>query len=92
MKVDILELLDYLSRTGVEMNQMNIIKEDADEVFGVSLNNYTGVVGNDANEPVKRGMYLYSDAFDNDAELLNMADRIYNHENESTKILYFAVE
>lgn len=57
-----------------------------------NIKNFIGVIGEKSNEKVKKGMYLYSDAFDNDAELMNMADEIYNHENgDNTKILYFEI-
>lgn len=92
MRTDILELLDYLSRTGVDMTAMQIATEDSDTGFGGTLKNFIGVIGKKPNEKVKKGVYLYSDAFDNDAELMNMADEIYNHENgDNTKILYFEI-
>ena len=92
MRTDILDLLDYLSRTGVEMNAMQIATEDSNVEFGGTLKNFIGVIGKKANEKVKKGMYLFSDSFDNDAELMNMADEIYNHENgDNTKILYFEI-
>ena len=87
MKANIFDLLDYLSRTGADMCSMNIVKKDG----YATLKEYTGVVGKHSDECVKKGMYLYSDAFDNDAELLSMADAIYNHEIENIKILYFAI-
>jgi hypothetical protein len=92
MRTNILELLDCLSRTGVDMTAMQITTEDSDVEFGGTLKNFIGVIGEKSNEKVRKGMYLYSDAFDNDAELMNMADEIYNHENgDNTKILYFEI-
>jgi len=91
MKTNVLDLLDYLSRTGVEMGAMCVYKQDTAPEFGATLQRDLGVIGSKGNEGVKRGLYLYSDVFDNDADLLMMADEIYNHENENCKILYFAI-
>ena len=88
MKTELFDLLDYLSRTGAEMNAMSIVKEDREYA---TLKESFDIVGEKRNEIVKKGMYLYSNEFDNDAELFNMADEIYNHNSENVFILYFSI-
>ena len=88
MKTNILDLLDYLSRTGVEMDALTINKHD----LIITLQQYIGVSGNAKGEVAKKGMYLLSSYFDNDSVLMNMADNIYDyHDDDSAKVLYFAI-
>ena len=91
MKTNILDLLDYLIKTGESMDNLKVVKSNSK----ITLKDYFGVRGESEQEETKRGLYLYNsfaDTFIDDTELLNMADEIYSHESYTAHILYFEID
>ena len=82
-----LEFLDMISEFMEPC--INVVTEDRDVRFGGTLFNYCGVVGKHSSDAVKKGVYLFADAFNNDARLILKATAVYQDEN-GTMILYYS--
>jgi hypothetical protein len=86
-----MEILEFLGMISPFVEPcINVVTADRDAAFfGGTLSAYCGVVGERGNEAVKKGVYLYADAFGDDDGLINRATAVYPSEF-GTKILYFA--
>ncbi|MDR1592762.1 MAG: hypothetical protein LBS16_07805 [Prevotellaceae bacterium] len=89
-KVDVYELLDYLSRNGTAEG---VFMEDRDRTES-SLKLYANVTGEHANDHVRKGMYIYGSHHDagDDPKMLQMATTVYPINDGKDKLLYFDLD